>query len=272
MSGGPSSRDNYRDQQWKDPMFKRVTAFAYGLACYLVFFLTFLYAIGFVGNILVPKSIDAVSGRPVMEALAIDAALLAIFAIQHSVMARRWFKQAWTRIVPEPVERSTYVLFSSLALIAMFFYWEPVGGVLWSVEQPVFVAAMYATYALGAAIVLVSTFLINHFDLFGLRQVWLYLMGRPYTHLPFRTPLFYKYVRHPLYFGWLLFFWAAPVMTATHLFFAVMTTAYIFVAIQFEERDLVQAYGETYRQYRERVPMIFPVGEPQIKEAEKATT
>lgn len=190
-------------------------------------------------------------------ALAADCVLLAIFALQHSIMARPWFKRMWTRIVPEPAERSTYVLLSSAALFLMFWQWRPIGGVIWKLDG---VAAMVMTglYGTGLLIVLLSTFLINHFDLFGLRQVWLYLIGREYTPLEFRTPFFYKYVRHPLYVGWLLAFWAAPVMTVAHLLFAVMTTAYIFVAIQFEEADLVRAYGDKYRQYRDEVPMMLP--------------
>jgi methanethiol S-methyltransferase len=184
--------------------------------------------------------------------------LLALFALQHSIMARPWFKRAWTRFVPEPVERSTYVLFSSAAMLLMFWLWQPIGGVIWDVGTGMARTIVLGIYATGLLLVLLSTFLINHFDLFGLRQVWLYLMGRPYTHLEFRTPFFYKFVRHPLYVGWLLTFWAAPVMTAAHLFFAVMTTAYILVAIRFEEADLVSLHGEKYRKYRNEVPMIVP--------------
>jgi protein-S-isoprenylcysteine O-methyltransferase Ste14 len=173
-------------------------------------------------------------------------------------MARSWFKRAWTRLVPEPVERSTYVLFSSLALLLMFWQWRPIGGVIWSVESGMAQALILGLYAAGLLIVLLSTFLINHFDLFGLRQVYLYLIGRKYTHLEFRTPFFYRYVRHPLYVGWLLTFWAAPVMTVAHLVFAVMTTAYILVAIRFEEADLLAQHGEKYQRYRQSVPMLVP--------------
>jgi methanethiol S-methyltransferase len=237
---------------------KRALAFTYGAVCYAAFFGTFLYAIGFLGNFGVPKSIDSGREGSMISALMIDGALLALFALQHSIMARPWFKRAWTRLVPEPVERSTYVLFSSLAMMLMFWQWRPIGGVVWDLGDGMGRTIAWALYAKGLAIVLLSTFLINHFDLFGLRQVWLYLRGKKYTHLAFRTPFFYRYVRHPLYVGWLLTFWAAPVMTAAHLFFAIMTTAYILVAIRFEESDLVSAHGEKYERYRRDVPMLVP--------------
>ena len=237
---------------------KRIGFFVYGVACYAMFVGTLLYAIGFLGNFAVPQSIDSPPEGSVATALAIDTGLLALFALQHSIMARRWFKRAWTRVVPEPIERSTYVLFSSLALLAMFWLWRPIGGALWRVEAGPLKTAILCVYGAGLLIVLLSTFLINHFDLFGLRQVYLYLRGRQYTHLEFRTPFFYRYVRHPLYVGWLLTFWSAPVMTVAHLFFAIMTTAYILIAIQFEERDLIALHGEKYQQYREQVPMIIP--------------
>jgi methanethiol S-methyltransferase len=240
-------------------MLSRITAFVYGVVCYLVFFATFLYAIGFLGNFLVPKSIDSGPEAPFLYALAINAVLLALFALQHSVMARPWFKAAWTRIVPSPVERSTYVLFSSLALLLLFWKWEPMGGVIWKVASPDGQLVLDFLYGLGVLIILAATFLINHFDLFGLRQVWLNLRGVPYTNLSFSTPGLYRIVRHPLYVGWLLMFWAAPVMTVAHLVFAIGTTVYIFIAIQFEERDLVEFHAE-YAEYRRRVPMILPIG------------
>jgi len=240
-------------------MFKRILAFVYGVACYLAFFATFLYAIGFIGNFWVPKSMDSGPQMPLSSALAINIALLGLFAVQHSVMARQWFKAAWTKAVPQPVERSTYVLFSSLALILLFWKWQPLGGVVWSVDGMAERLALNTLYALGWITILIATFLINHFDLFGLRQVWLFLIGKPYTGLPFATPGLYRYVRHPLYVGWFLVFWAAPVMTVTHLIFAIATTAYILIAIQFEERDLMKMHRE-YAEYRRRVPMVLPVG------------
>ena len=246
-------------------MLKRTIAFLYGVACYMVFFVTFLYAIGFIGNVGVPKSIDSGRAVPFTHALLINAGLLAVFALQHSVMARQWFKRAWTRIVPTVVERSTYVLFSSLALILMFWKWEPMGGVIWNLESSFLRLPLLVSYAAGWLVVLAATFLINHFDLFGLRQVWLYLSGREYTPLTFGTPVLYKVVRHPLYVGWLMVFWSAPVMTVAHLVFAVATTAYILIAIQFEERDLVRMHPE-YAEYRARVPMMLPVGSGQKKE------
>ncbi|HSN71204.1 MAG TPA: hypothetical protein VLT59_06835 [Steroidobacteraceae bacterium] len=240
-------------------MFKRVLIFGYGVASYAIFFATFLYAIGFVGNIAVPKSIDSAPTGPLGQALLVNALLLGIFAVQHSVMARRGFKAWWTRIIPKAAERSTYTLFSSLALIALFAFWQPMGGVVWEVTDPALRIALYAAFAFGWALVLVSTFLINHFDLFGLRQVWLELRGRPYTPLPFGTPWLYRYVRHPLYVGWFFAFWATPTMTMAHLVFAVATTAYILIAIQLEERDLVAEHGRKYLEYRKRVPMLVPL-------------
>ena len=238
-------------------MLGRITAFLYGVFCYLVFFATFLYGIVFIGNLWVPKSIDSGPQLPLTDALAINLALLAAFALQHSIMARPWFKNMWTKFVPKVVERSTYVLFSSLALLLLFWKWEPMGGVIWNVESSTGKYLIGFFFALGWLTVLVATFLINHFDLFGLRQVWLYLIGKPYTYLKFRTPGPYNYVRHPLYVGWLMVFWSAPTMTVAHLVFAVATTAYILMAIQWEERDLIELHRE-YAEYRQRVPMIIP--------------
>jgi protein-S-isoprenylcysteine O-methyltransferase Ste14 len=239
-------------------MFKRISIFIYGLASYAVFFATFLYAVGFIGNLLVPVTLDGPPRVGFGTALLTDLGLLALFAFQHSLMARPFFKRWLTRFIPEAAERSTYVLMSSVALIVMFLFWQPLGGVVWDVQDPTGRVVLLALFAFGWLLVLVATFLLNHFDLFGLRQIWLQLVGRRYTALKFGTPGPYRLVRHPLYLGWLFAFWATPTMTGTHLLFALMTTAYILVAIQFEERDLADSLGEDYRRYRERVPMIIP--------------
>lgn len=239
-------------------MTKRLTVFTYGVVSYTLFFLTYLYAIGFIGNMYVPKSMDLPAGAHFWQALLIDTLLLGVFAVQHSVMARPAFKRVLTRVIPEAAERSAYVLFSSLALIALFAFWQPVGGVLWNVSNPVGRDTLNSLCLFGFGLVLIATFLINHFDLFGLRQVWLYLMGKPYTHLEFRTPLFYRYVRHPLYVGWLIAFWATPTMTGAHLLFATLATAYILLAIRWEERDLIMLHGRQYERYREHVPKLIP--------------
>ena len=236
----------------------RLLVFAYGVIAYAVFFVTYLYAAGFVGNLVVPKSLDSTPTAPLGIALLINLGLLSVFAIQHSVMARPWFKRALTRIVPQAAERSTYTLASSLALILLFWQWSPLGGVIWDVQDPIGRALLYGGFAFGFLLVLVTTFLINHFDLFGLRQVWLYLLGRKYEPLNFVTPWLYRQVRHPLYVGWFFAFWSTPTMTLTHLLFAVVTTAYILVAIRFEERDLVGAHPE-YAEYKRRVPMMIPI-------------
>lgn len=239
-------------------MFKRVLSFGYGVVCYLIFLATFLYAVGFIGGFGVPRTLDGPAQGALGVALLVDLGLLLLFAVQHSVMARRWFKERWVQVVPRPVERATYVLCSSLALLLLFWQWRPLGGVLWSVQGTGGRLALRVLFAFGWGLVLASTFLINHFDLFGLRQVWLHLLGRPYQAPRFATPLLYRVVRHPLYVGWLFAFWMTPTMTLAHLLFAVATTAYILLAIRFEERDLVREHGAAYEEYRRNVPMLIP--------------
>jgi protein-S-isoprenylcysteine O-methyltransferase Ste14 len=254
-------------------MIKRILFFAYGSLSYLIFLGTFLYAICFIGNFGVPRTLDGAPSGPLGISFAIDAGLLALFAVQHSVMARKWFKDWWIRIVPSTLERSTYVLLSSLALILLFWQWRPLGGVIWSVDDPAGRLVLRLLFAFGWGLLLLSTFMINHFDLFGMRQVWLYLLGRPYQTLQFVTPGPYRLVRHPLYVGWLFAFWMTPVMTLAHLLFSVATTAYILLAIQFEERDLVRDHGESYEEYRRSVPMLVPfVGKRRSDRASEIVT
>ncbi len=233
-------------------------AFLYGIASYLVFFLTFLYTIGFVTGIAVPKTIDSGSVVPASEALGINLLLMSIFAIQHSVMARKQFKIWWSKFVPKPVERSTYVLFSSLALILLCSEWRPMPTVLWQIDDPRIALAVTALSFTGFLIVLSSTFLINHFELFGLHQVTNNFVGNPMPAPRFRTPLYYRFVRHPIYMGFIIAFWAAPVMTAGHLLFAAVTSAYILIGILLEERDLIDLFGDEYRRYKTRVSMLVP--------------
>jgi protein-S-isoprenylcysteine O-methyltransferase Ste14 len=237
---------------------KRVAVFLYGVLSYALFFLTFVYALAFIGNFYIPRSMDSAARVPFWQALLTDALLLGLFAIQHSAMARPAFKRMLTKVIPEAAERSTYVLCSSLLLLALFAYWQPIGGVVWNLENPLLRLLVNFVLAVGFLIVFVSTLLINHFDLFGLRQVWLYLIERPYTHLEFRTPFFYKYVRHPLYVGWFIAFWATPTMTGAHLLFAIMTSAYMLTAIRWEESDLITVHGERYENYRKQVPKLVP--------------
>lgn len=244
--------------QTQASLVQRASVLAYGALSYGVFFATFLYALGFVGNFVVPKSMDTAPQGPLWLSLLVDLGLLGVFAVQHSVMARPAFKVRLTRLIPEAAERSTYVLLSSVALLLLFWQWRPLGGEVWRVERTLPTALLYAGFAFGWGLVLITTFLINHFDLFGLRQVWLYFRGEPYRPLAFVTPGPYRLVRHPLYVGWLFAFWSSPLMTFTHLVFALATTAYILVAIRLEERDLVASHGTEYLHYRERTPMLLP--------------
>ena len=236
----------------------RIAALLYGVGAYVVFFASFLYAVGFVWGLVVPKTIDSGDVVPGAVALIVDLVLMSVFALQHSIMARPQFKRWWTQYVPKSVERSTYVLLASLALVLLFWQWKPIPAVMWQVTDPAMVMVIMGLSFVGWLIVLTSTFLINHFELFGLHQVANNLSGRPMPDARFRTPLYYRFVRHPIYLGFIIAFWAAPVMTAGHLLFAAVTTAYIFVGILLEERDLVDLFGDDYRRYKQRVSMLVP--------------
>lgn len=238
----------------------KLLAFIYGIACYIVLWSTALYCIGFVGDLYVPKSIDSGTPGPLGRAIVVDALLLLIFAVQHSVMARQGFKQLWKRFVPGPIERSTYNLFTSIALIVMMSLWQPMTQTVWNVENPTGRLLLMALFLAGWALVVYGTFLINHLDFFGLRQVYLHLEGREYTPLQFRTPALYRVVRHPIMLGFVVAFWAAPYMTAGRLFFAGAASAYILIGIRFEERDLARVHGPDYEEYQKRVPMLLPFG------------
>ena len=237
-----------------------LVAAVYGLICYSVFLASFLYSIGFIGDLVVPKTVDSVPSADFPEALAIDLLLLGLFAVQHSVMARQGFKAAWTRIVPRTVERSTYVVISSLLLSLICWNWQAIPTVVWDVSSPVGRSLLLAMFAAGWLILLLSTFMVNHFDLFGLRQVYLRLRGREYTPLSFTERALYRFVRHPIYLGFVIAFWATPHMSLGHLVFAIATTGYIFVGIFFEERDLMKYHAVEYGAYRARVPMLLPTG------------
>ena len=250
-----------------------IASVLYGGAVYLLFFGTILYAIAFTGNLPVPKTIDGGAEGALVPALVINTLLLGLFAIQHSVMARPAFKRWWTRFVPHAVERTTYVLLASLALVALFVHWRPILMPVWTVTNPAGIVLPQAVFWIGWGLVFLGTFLINHFELFGLRQVWARLRGRTLPAPQFRTPFLYNRVRHPIYLGFLLAFWSTPAMTAGHLLFAVATTGYILIGIWFEERDLVDLFGDQYRRYREQVSMLIPLpgrkAKPDLVEAER---
>lgn len=236
---------------------QRSTFFLYGLFCYLLFFATYAYMAGFVGNFLVPKSIDS-APAPTLLAITINFSLISLFALQHSVMARPWFKQIWTQLIPQAIERSTYVLFSCIVTILLMWQWRGLGTIVWNIQHPLARNLLWILFAAGWLMVPTVSLMINHSDLFGIRQVWLYMRGRPYTSLPFRTPYFYNHIRHPLYVGFALAFWATPTMTLGHLFFAATLTLYMAIAVPLEERDLITHFGEAYRAYKRRVPKFIP--------------
>lgn len=237
----------------------KTLSFVYGLVCYVLFFFAFLYAIGFVGNMVVPKSIDSGTEVGAPGSMIINLILLGLFAVQHTIMARPAFKRLWTKFVPVHIERSTFVLAASTILLLLYWQWRPITAVIWNVENPAGKSVLWMLFWLGWIMVVLSTFMINHFDLLGLRQVWLHLRGKEYHHVEFQTTILYKYLRHPVMLGFIIAFWATPQMSAGHLLFAVATTAYILVGIQFEEHDLIRFLGKDYEDYRRRVPMFVPL-------------
>jgi len=239
-------------------MVGRIATLLYGTLTYVCFLATFVYAAGFVSGFMTPTALDSGANAPLLPALLINIALLGLFGLQHSVMARPGFKRMWTKIVPQPIERSTFVLFTCVILGAIFTLWQPLTGVVWQVDNPVWKTVIWSIAAFGWLVVLLSTFIIDHFELFGLKQVVLHALGKPFRHPEFKVTGFYRYVRHPLMFGFIVAFWATPLMTISHLVFAAVTTAYVLVAIQLEERDLVRFHPEKYPEYQRRVPMLIP--------------
>lgn len=252
-------------------MIKKTLMLGYGLISYLLFFAVFNYTILFIGNIVVEPSLDMVGTGDMTDALITNMSLLMAFALQHSIMARPAFKRLWVKIVPKPIERSTFVLFSSILLAAIVYFWKPLGGIIWQVQDPVAIGLLYTLFAIGWAILFLASFQINHFDLFGLRQVWLNFRGKPYTQLPFKTPFLYRYTRHPLYVGMMIGLWAAPTMTVAHFVFALLCTGYIFIGAMLEEKDLENALPE-YKQYKKEVPMFIPKPGTSVKTKPLAET
>lgn len=238
---------------------KRWLALAYGVLAYAFFLCTFLYAIGFIGNVAVPKTIDTGAAVPLPKAILADVVLLSLFALQHSIMARRGFKQLWTRLVSRHIERSTFVVAASAVLALLLWQWRPIPAAVWDVRGTTLGAVLSGTFWLGWGLLLIATFLINHFELFGLQQVWAHARGAEFHSPDFKTPALYRVVRHPIYLGFVIAFWSAPVMSVGHLLFSVATTGYILLGICFEERDLIAAYGQRYREYRARIPMLIPL-------------
>jgi len=239
-----------------------MTGLIFGVMSYAIFFVTFLYAMGFIADFLVPRTIDNGPQAPLLAAIAVDLGLLGLFAVQHSGMARRGFKRWLTAWFPAPVERSLYVLLSSAVLILLFWQWRPIAGAVWQVDAPWAVTLIYGVYLFGWLFLLTGTFVVNHFDLFGLRQVWLNLRSVPYTPPQFKERLHYRLIRHPLMLGFIIAFWATPVMSVGHLLFSAASTGYILIALQLEERDLIAAHGEDYRRYKRRVPSLLPIPKP----------
>jgi protein-S-isoprenylcysteine O-methyltransferase Ste14 len=250
----------------------RITYFTYGVLCHVMFLLVYAYFAGFVTNQLVPKSIDSPAAGPIQTAIAVDLLLILLFGVQHSVMARPTFKRWWTRFIPTPIERSTYVLISNILVILMVWLWIPIPAPVWDVQIPALRWGIWTLCAAGWVLVPAASLLINHFDLFGTRQVWLHLKGQAYSHLPFRTPLLYRFVRHPLYVGWIMAFWATPTMTLGHLIFAIAMTGYILIALRFEERNLVEAFGQLYVEYQRQVPGFIPRVKPHELPSPAGTT